>query len=198
MRSYSASVYGTAIIGSRYRSNFHCRGRFIMAQTHQSDAVSWPSFSEIDTTVPHVSRVLDYLLGGTANFESDRAVAEHAFARWPGEVGGVDGVRVDIGAARNALVRIVSHLAGEVGIRQFLDLCSGLPTENNVHEVAQRIAPDSRVVYVDHDPIIVAHSRHLLDGAGTSNTVYLHGAVENTETILRQASDTLDFSQPVA
>jgi O-methyltransferase involved in polyketide biosynthesis len=152
----------------------------------------------IDTTVPHVSRVLDYLLGGEANFPVDRAVAAQAFATWPGEVGGIDGVRVDIRGARAALVRIVRHLTAEAGIRQFLDLASGLPTENNVHEAAQAIAPGSRVVYVDKDPAVVSYSRHLLGNGADARIAYLDADAHDPRAILEQAAATLDFSRPVA
>jgi hypothetical protein len=151
---------------------------------------------EVDPSVPHVSRVLDYLLGGTANFEIDRAVAAQAFAGWPGEVGGIDGVRVDIGGARDALSRIVTHIAAEGGVRQFLDICSGLPTENNTHEAAQRVAPESRTVYVDNDPVVVAHARHLLGDTG-GKVAFLEGELSRTHDIIDRAAATLDFDQPV-
>jgi S-adenosyl methyltransferase len=151
---------------------------------------------DIDPTVPHVSRVLDYLLGGTANFAVDRAVAEQAFVGWPGEVGGVDGVRVDIRGARASLARIVRYLTEERSIRQFLDICSGLPTEDNTHEVAQRIAPESAVVYVDNDPLVVQHAQYLLADA-PGRTVFVEGDLHDPEQILRQATATLDLSRPV-
>jgi hypothetical protein len=103
---------------------------------------------EIDTSVAHVARVYDYLLGGTANFKVDREAAERAYAAWPG---GLDGVRADARAHRALLGRVVRYLVREAGIRQFLDIGTGIPKENNVHEVAQREAPESRVVYVDKD-----------------------------------------------
>jgi hypothetical protein len=152
----------------------------------------------IDLAIPHVPRILDYLLGGTANFESDRIVAEQAFAAWPGEVGGVDGVRVDIGEARDSLRRIVGHLAGECGIRQFLDIASGLPTMNNVHEAARAVASGCRVVYVDNDPVVVAHARHLLASETDGTTVFLNGDFRAPQDVLRTAAETLDLTEPVA
>lgn len=147
--------------------------------------------AEIDTNVPHVARVLDYLQGGEANYPADRAAAEQAFAAWPG-----GDVRVDIRAARSALVRIVSHLA-EAGVRQFLDIGTGLPTANAVHQVAGRIAPDTRTVYVDRDPVVVAHARYLL-ADDPAETLFLHGDFHDPEKILREAAGLLDFDQPVA
>ncbi|WP_167487327.1 SAM-dependent methyltransferase [Nocardia terpenica] len=152
----------------------------------------------IDTTVPHVARVLDYLLGGQANYPADRAVAKQAFAGWPGEVGGVDGVRVDIRGHRAALIRVVRYLAGEVGIRQFLDIGSGLPTVDNVHEVALATAPDSRIVYIDRDPIVVAHARYLLGKDTSDRVAYMEGDLHDPRDLLRRAADTLDFARPVA
>jgi S-adenosyl methyltransferase len=152
----------------------------------------------VNPAVPHVPRILDYLLDGTANFEVDRAVAQQAFAAWPGEVGGVDGVRIDIREARESLGRIVRYLAGERGIRQFLDFASGLPTMNNVHEAAQAVADGCRVVYVDNDPQVVAHAEYLLAPESDGNTVFLEGDFREPQDVLRRAAATLDFSQPVA
>lgn len=151
---------------------------------------------EVDSAVPHVSRVLDYLLGGTANFEIDRAVAAQAFAGWPGEVGGIDGVRIDIRGARAALSRIVTYMAAEAGVRQFLDICSGLPTENNTHEAAERVSPECRTAYVDNDPVVVAHARHLLGDTG-GRVAFLDGELSRTHDIIDRAASTLDLDQPV-
>ncbi|MFE7563343.1 SAM-dependent methyltransferase [Kitasatospora sp. NPDC057500] len=146
----------------------------------------------VDPEVPHVSRVFDLMLGGTANFAADRAAAEAAFASWPG-----GDVRVDIRAARGALVRIVRHLAAGEGIRQFLDIGTGLPTANNTHEVARSIVPDARTVYVDKDPVVVAHSRHLLSGLPGDEVRYLQADVKDIDRILDGARAVLDFEQPV-
>ncbi len=147
-----------------------------------------PSF---DTTVAHPARVYDYLLGGRDNYEADRDAAEQAKAVMPSVMAGAR-------ANRAFLRRAVEYLAGEAGIRQFLDIGTGLPTADNTHEVAQRIAPDSRIVYVDNDPIVLAHSRALLDSTPQGATAYIEADVRDPEGILREAAATLDFSQPVA
>ncbi|GAA1416303.1 SAM-dependent methyltransferase [Kitasatospora putterlickiae] len=146
----------------------------------------------VDPEVPHVSRVFDLMLGGTANFAADRAAAEFAFASWPG-----GDVRVDIQAARGALVRIVRYLAAEAGIRQFLDIGTGLPTMNNTHEVARGVHPDARTVYVDKDSVVVAHARHLLAGLPRDEVRYLQGDMKEVDRILDAARAVLDFEQPI-
>jgi len=151
--------------------------------------------AEIDTTVAHVARVYDYLLNGRVNFMVDRKATELAYSAWPG---GLDGVRSDARAHRALLGRVVHHLVGEAGIRQFLDIGSGIPRENNVHEVAQRAAPESRIVYVDYDPIVLAHAHALLRSTPQGATAYLCKDLRDTEGIVREAADTLDFTQPVA
>ena len=150
---------------------------------------------EIDTSVPHVARVYDYLLGGKANFKVDREAAERAYAAWPG---GLEGVRADARAHRAVLGRVVRYLAAEAGIRQFLDIGTGVPKENNVHEVAQRVAPESRVVYVDRDPIVLAHAHALLRGTSEGVTRYIYGELREPEAILQAAGETLDFTRPTA
>jgi SAM-dependent methyltransferase len=156
------------------------------------DAEGWP---EIDTSVAHVARVYDYLLGGKANFAVDRRAAERAYAAWPG---GLDGVRADARAHRALLGRVVRYLTGEAGIRQFLDIGTGIPKENNTHEVAQRVAPDSQIVYVDYDPIVLAHAHKLLRSTPQGACAYIYGDLRDPETILRKAADTLDFGRPIA
>jgi hypothetical protein len=150
---------------------------------------------EIDTSVAHVARVYDYLLGGKANFAVDRVAAERAYAAWPG---GLDGVRADARAHRAVLGRIVRYLTREAGIRQFLDIGTGIPKEDNVHEVAQREARESRVVYVDRDPIVLAHAHQLLRGTPQGSTAYVYGELREPVAILDAAARTLDFSRPVA
>lgn len=152
----------------------------------------------VDPAIPHVPRILDYLLGGTAHFASDRAVAEQAFAAWPGEVGGVDGVRVDIREARDSLRRIVGYLAGTAGIRQFLDFASGLPTMGNTHLAARAAAPGCRTVYVDNDPRVVTHAQHLLESEADNKTIFLEGDFRTPQDVLLRAAAALDFTQPVA
>lgn len=150
---------------------------------------------EIDTTVAHVARVYDYLLGGKANFAADREAAARAYASWPG---GLDGVRADVQAHRAVLGRMVRYLVGDVGIRQFLDLGSGIPKQNNVHEVAQQAAPEARVVYVDNDPVALAHAHSMLRGAPEGKVAYLCQDMREPDTILTEAADTLDFTRPTA
>src|SRR6266568_2711161 len=152
----------------------------------------WP---EIDTTVAHVARVYDYLLGGKANFAVDREAAERAYAAWPG---GLYGVRADARAHRAVLGRVVSFLVEDAGVNQFLDIGTGIPKENNVHEVAQRVVPQARIVYVDYDPIVLAHAHQLLTSTPEGATAYIFGDLRDPETILAKAADTLDFTKPVA
>jgi hypothetical protein len=152
--------------------------------------------AEIDTRVPHASRIYDYLLGGTRNFAVDREMAHEVFKDVYEE--GIDSARADVQANRAFLGRAVRYLAGEAGIRQFLDIGTGIPTEDNVHEVAQRVAPDSRVVYVDYDMIVQAHAQVLLESTPEGATTYLLADLREPEKILHQAEDTLDFTKPVA
>jgi O-methyltransferase involved in polyketide biosynthesis len=147
-----------------------------------------PSF---DTTVSHPARTYDYWLGGKDNYEADRDVGDQAMATLPT-------IPLAARANRAFLRRAVEYLAGEVGIRQFLDIGTGLPTAENTHQVAQRVAPESRVVYVDNDPIVLAHARALLAGTPQGATAYIQADARDPETILREAAATLDFSQPVA
>ena len=149
----------------------------------------------IDSTVAHAARVYDYMLGGTTNFEADRAASHAAAQLVPG---GHDTVTAGLLANRAFLARAVRHLTGEVGIRQFLDIGSGIPANDNVHEVAQAIAPESRVVYVDYDPIVLAHSHELLRSSPEGVTTYVQEDMRNPERVIEHAAATLDFSQPVA
>ena len=146
---------------------------------------------EIDTSVAHIARVYDYWLGGKDNFAPDRAAAEAAMREDPNVVEGVRGNRA-------FLARAVRYLAGQAGIRQFLDIGTGIPAADNTHEVAQDLAPGSRVVYVDNDPIVLAHARALLTSATEGATAYLDQDLRNVGEIVRAAGATLDFSQPVA
>lgn len=149
----------------------------------------------VNAMIPNTARIMDYLLGGSANFASDRAVGDNAFVNWPGEPGGVEGVRVDLHAARDVLGRMVGYLAGECGIRQFLDLATGLPTMGNTHLAARSAAPGCRVVYVDNEPSVAAHGQFLL--ADDPDTVFLDADFRDPKDILRRAAATLDFSRPV-
>jgi len=147
--------------------------------------------ASFDTTRAHPARVYDYWLGGKDNYEADRATAQEVISVNPGIL---EAVR----ANRAFLRRAVEYLVGEAGIRQFLDIGTGLPTAENTHEVAQRIAPESRIVYVDNDPIVLAHARALLTSTPEGVTAYLEADARNPEEILREAAGTLDFGQPVA
>jgi hypothetical protein len=149
----------------------------------------------IDTTVAHPARVYDYLLGGNVHFAVDRDLAEHMSATLPG---GIDTARANVRSHRAFVGRAVRHLATELGVRQFLDLGTGIPSEDNVHGVALSVAPDSRIVYVDNDPIVLAHAHALLAGAPQTTTAYIDADLRDTEAVLGQASKTLDFGQPVA
>ena len=147
-----------------------------------------PSF---DVSVAHPARVYDYWLGGKDNFQADREAAAQMIEALPNILSGVR-------ANRAFLRRAVQYLAGEAGIRQFLDIGTGLPTAENTHEVAQSIAAECRIVYVDNDPIVLAHARALLTSNPDGATAYIDADARDTGTILREAAKTLDFSQPMA
>lgn len=152
-----------------------------------------PSF-DVDTSVANVARVYDYLLGGVDNFAVDREAAERATAA----AGGIERSRRSVRANRGFLGRAVRHLAREAGIRQFLDLGTGVPNADNVHGVAHVEAPDARVVYVDNDPVVTAHARVLLRNVPAGAATYIHGDLRDPEGILSSAAATLDLGQPVA
>ncbi|ALO11338.1 hypothetical protein AQF52_5744 [Streptomyces venezuelae] len=145
----------------------------------------------IRTDIAHNARVWNYWLGGKDNYPVDRAVGDQVTAFYPsiGEVARAD---------RAFLGRVVTHLAAEAGVRQFLDIGTGLPTADNTHEVAQRVAADSRIVYVDNDPIVLTHARALLTSAPEGVTEYVDADARDPETILAAAGETLDLSRPVA
>ena len=145
----------------------------------------------IDTSVPHTARVYDYWLGGKDNFAADRRAAEAGYRAFPG-------VLQSVQANRAFLARVIRHLVTEAGIRQFLDVGSGLPTVRNTHEIAQEKAPESRIVYVDNDPVVLLHARVLLQSSPEGRADFLHADARDPSSILEQAAATLDFSQPVA
>ena len=149
------------------------------------------SAPNIDTSAPHPARVYDYWLGGKDNFEADRQAAEAAMEIFPYTVQSAR-------ACRRYLARVVRFLAAEAGVRQSLDLGTGLPSADNVHEVAQAAAPDSRIVYVDNDPIVLVHARALLTSSPEGETHYVDADLRDTKQVLAQAREMLDFSQPVA
>jgi hypothetical protein len=141
--------------------------------------------------VPNPARVYDALLGGKDNYAADRVVADKLAAAKPA-------LRPNVRANRAYLGRVVRYLAAEAGIRQFLDLGTGLPSLDNTHEVAQGAARDSRIVYVDNDPVVLAHARALLVSTREGATAYLQADIRDPATILEQATAILDFSKPVA
>lgn len=145
----------------------------------------------IDTTKAHPARVYDVFLGGKDNYPVDRDAAAAALAANPRGY-------LDVRHNRDFLRRAVTTLTAEDGIRQFLDIGTGLPTQENVHQIAQRIAPDSRVVYVDNDPVVLAHARALLTSGPEGRTDYIDADFTQPAQILEQAVKTLDFDQPVA
>jgi len=144
-----------------------------------------------DTSVANQARIYDYLLGGKDNYEADRVATDAILAIYPG-------MAFNAKANRAFLGRAVRFLAGEAGIRQFLDIGTGIPTAGNTHQVAQAVAPEARVVYVDYDPVVLAHARALLTSRQAGATEYIDADLRDTETVLRRASQLLDFTKPVA
>jgi hypothetical protein len=141
--------------------------------------------------VAHSARVHDYWLGGKDNYAADRAAGDAVKAAYPGIV-------MSVRANRAFLARVVRFLAGEAGIRQFLDIGTGIPAANNTHEVAQSVATDCRVVYVDYDPVVLAHARALLKSSPAGVTDYIDADLHDVHKITAGAARTLDFSRPVA
>jgi S-adenosyl methyltransferase len=146
---------------------------------------------EVNSDVPQTARIWNYWLDGKDNFPVDRQVGDQVLAAFPAIV---ENAR----ASRAFLARAVRFLAGEAGIRQFLDIGTGLPTANNTHQVAQAVAPESRVVYVDNDPIVLVHARALLTSTPEGSTAYLDADLRDPDKILQEAAQTLDFTQPIA
>ena len=145
----------------------------------------------IDTSVAHIARVQDYWLGGRDNFAADRHAGDEAVAAFPGLVASVRSTRA-------FLARTVRYLTAEEGIRQFLDIGTGIPTAGNTHEVAQAIAPEALVVYMDNDPVVFAHARGLLASGPHGSTAYLDTDLRDTGKVLAEAARMLDLTQPVA
>jgi hypothetical protein len=147
----------------------------------------------LDTRTPHSARIWNYWLGGKDNFEADRRAGDEYAAVFPQII-------TIAREARAFLGRAVTYLAAEAGVRQFLDVGTGLPIAENTHEVAQRVAPGTRVVYVDNDPLVLAHARALLvpTGREAGTTEYIHEDMRNTEALLEKASAVLDLGRPVA
>jgi SAM-dependent methyltransferase len=148
--------------------------------------------NELNTNVPQSARVYDYWLGGKDNFPADRAMGE-AIA------GQVPSIRAQVRSQRAFMGRAVRFLVTEAGVRQFLDIGTGIPSAGNVHEVAQELAPDSRVVYVDNDPIVLTHSRALLSSTSAGQLAFILADLRQPEAILDDpaVAKTLDLDQPV-
>jgi S-adenosyl methyltransferase len=145
----------------------------------------------IDPSIAHIARIQDYWLGGKDHFEADRIAGDEAIAQLPDMVASVRNTRAFLG-------RTVRFLAGERGIRQFLDVGTGIPTAANTHEVAQSIAPDTRIVYVDNDPMVLAHARALLTSTADGKCSYIDADIREPDKILADAAKVIDFTRPVA
>ncbi|NUR04858.1 MAG: SAM-dependent methyltransferase [Streptomyces sp.] len=145
---------------------------------------------QIDTSRPHPARVYDWWLGGKDNYPVDEELARKILA--------VDDSAVRGARANRRFMHRAVRTVAEAGIRQFLDIGTGIPTEPNLHQVAQSVAPESRVVYADNDPIVLRHAQALLRGSEEGRTEYVHADVRDIDTLLQQAAETLDFARPVA
>ena len=145
----------------------------------------------IDPSIAHIARVQDYWLGGKDHFEADRIAGDEAVAQLPDMVASVRNTRAFLG-------RTVRFLAQEAGIRQFLDIGTGIPSASNTHEVAQGVAPECKIVYVDNDPMVLAHARALLTSSPQGRCAYIEADIREPEKILSTAAEVLDFTEPVA
>jgi hypothetical protein len=164
--------------------------------TGDQSAYSWTEAEKdmmegIDTTVPHSARIWNYWLGGKDNYPVDRAAGEAFLKAYPG-------MAAEARANRQFLARAIGYLVTEAGVRQFLDIGTGLPTADNTHEIAQRLLPASRIVYVDNDPLVLAHARALLTSTPEGVTDYIDADLHDPDTILDAAAKILDFSEPIA
>ncbi|MEU8513503.1 SAM-dependent methyltransferase [Kitasatospora sp. NPDC048722] len=167
-------------------------GDWLGLRASEQSAEPLPSL-DLRTDRAHPARVYDYLLGGKTNFPVDREVGDRILTEWPGS-------RTATRAARAVMHRMTRHLAETHGVRQFLDVGTGIPTAPNLHEVAQSVDPTSRIVYVDNDPIVLAHSRALLTSAPEGRTAYVEGDFRDPEHFLADpaVAGTLDFDRPIA
>ncbi|PWJ09495.1 S-adenosyl methyltransferase [Streptomyces sp. NWU49] len=162
-----------------------------MSQETTQDRTGSGTRARIDTTKPHSARFWNYFVGGKDHYKVDREIGDQIKEIFPG--------LADVAlTSRRFLGRAVRYLAGEQGIRQFLDVGTGLPTADNTHQVAQRVAPDARIVYVDNDPIVLTHAHALLKSTPEGRTAYLDADLYDPEAVLRAAAETLDLSRPVA
>jgi S-adenosyl methyltransferase len=159
--------------------------------TGDHSGASQQSPDGIDATVPHSARIWNYWLGGKDNYEIDRTVGDQVAELFPG-------IRETARVSRALQTRIIGYLAVDVGIRQFLDVGTGLPTANNTHEVAQRVAPEARIVYVDNDPLVLVHARALLTSSPEGATYYVDADLRDSDRIMAEAASILDFTQPIA
>ena len=155
------------------------------------DAAAARTGLKLDTTVSHSARIWNYWLGGKDNFAVDREAGDRVAAMLPSIV-------AQARASRAFLGRAIRYLAGEAGVRQFLDIGTGLPTAENTHEVAQRVAPEARIVYADNDPLVLLHARALLTSSPEGVCDYIDGDLREPDKILDQAARALDFTRPVA
>ncbi|TVL89015.1 SAM-dependent methyltransferase [Streptomyces sp. SAJ15] len=148
---------------------------------------------EIDTSKPHSARMYDYYLGGKTHYEVDQRAAEGVIAVWPE-------IRLIARTNRDFMQRATRWLAAEAGIRQFLDIGTGIPTEPNLHQIAQSLAPDARVVYVDHDPIVLTYATALLRSTPEGRTAFVHADLGRPRSIIEapELREALDLSRPVA
>ena len=155
------------------------------------DAALAEKLRGFDTSVPSPARMWNYWVGGKDHFAADREAADKIMAAMPA-------LPAIARSVRHFLIDIVHSLTVDYGIRQFLDIGTGLPTADNTHDVAQRAAPESRIVYADYDPVVLAHARALLTSSPEGETDYIEADLRETDTILSAAARTLDFSKPVA
>ncbi|MBE1531197.1 SAM-dependent methyltransferase [Actinomadura algeriensis] len=147
--------------------------------------------SDVNSSVPHSARIWNYWLGGKDFYPADKAMGDQIMEFFPEIVENARGNRY-------FLCRVVRHLVADAGVTQFLDVGTGLPTADNTHEIAQRVDPASRIVYVDNDPLVLAHAHALLTGTPEGAIAYLDADVEDPDKILREAAETLDFDKPIA
>jgi hypothetical protein len=154
------------------------------------EAVGGEPNPPLDTSIPQTARIWNYWLGGKDNFAVDRAVGDQIRAAFPD-------IAENAKASRAFLVRAVTYVTAEAGIRQFLDVGTGLPTADNTHEIAQRVAPESRIVYVDFDPLVLVHARALLTSSPEGVTDYIDADGRDAERVLTEAARTLDLTRPV-
>jgi len=181
--AHSSAACGNGDIVSAYRK-FSFHDQFMKGFPVTADDAG------IDTSVPHSARIWNYWLGGTDNYPVDQAAGDQFSAIYPGIV---DIARAD----RAFLGRVVRYLAGQAGVRQFLDVGAGLPTAVNTHEAANQVTPDARTVYVDNDPLVIAHAAALLAAGPESRTYFVNASMGDPDMVLREAASWLDLTQPV-